>query len=664
MERDQTPGAGPGQQAVTETLSIRVLGPLEVRSGGHERTPTAPMARRVLSVLLLRANRPVPVRTLIDELWESDPPRLARKTIQTYIYQLRRALRDRRTPAGEDRVLTRPDGYLLRLSPGELDLWDFEERVDLARTTLSSGGAREAAAVLRQALALWRGDAFAGIDAGPLLAARLPQIADRWLSAVELRVEADLRLGGHRGLLGELRELTAHHPLHEEFTAQLMLAAHRSGQRRAALDAFTRLRRGLVEDLGIEPSDRLRRLQQDVLNESPALDLPHPPAGEPATPPAPAPADRPEPAPPAQLPPDSGDFVGRSEELARLTELAGRGAAPRTAPRVVTLLGGPGTGKTALALHAAHTLRDLFPDGRLYARLHDHADVPVDPADVLRSLLEEITGAVRPVVRPATPGAGTLEDLSRRFRNWGAERTFVLVLDDAASADQVRPLLPGAGTNTVLVTARSRLAGLEGATHLELGPLPTEDGVRLLTSLIGEERTAREPDAVRRVIALTGNLPLGVRAAGEKLAARRLWSVADFAERLTDEAVRREELRTGTCDATAWMVRALARLPRPLRQALVRLSRSGDSPVDVAGAQRLLGVDRWSAECLLGDLTDHYLVAAEPGRDGHGTVFRVPELVRVALLDEQTGPAELRLLPGGRPGPAHRGPAGQVPATG
>ncbi|MFI2379178.1 BTAD domain-containing putative transcriptional regulator [Streptomyces sp. NPDC018964] len=662
MKRDERPGTG-ADQAPGE-LSIRVLGPLEVRADGRDRTPTAPMARRVMSVLLLQANRPVPVFTLIDELWETEPPRLARKTVQTYIYQLRRALRDDRRPAGRERLQTRPNGYLLKLAPGELDLWDFEEHVHRARTALASDDARGAAALLREALGLWRGDAFAGVDAGPLLSARLPQIADGWLSAVELRVEADLRLGDHRSLLGELRELTAHHPLHEEFTAQLMLAAHRSGQRRAALDAFGRLRRSLVDELGIEPSDRLRRLQQDILNESPDLHLPHPPADAPAEPPAPPAQDRTRPTAPAQLPPDTIDFVGRTEELTRLAGLAAPDGEPRTSPRVVTLLGGPGAGKTALALRVAHTLRDRFPDGQLYARLHDgRTDAPVDPADVLRSLLDEIAGTVTPAVRPA-PGAGALDELSRRFRNWGAGRAFVLVLDDAASADQVRPLLPGGGGSTVLVTARSRLAGLEGATHVELGPLPAADGARLLTSLIGEERAAREPEAVRRVVALTGNLPLGVRAAGEKLAARRLWTVDHFAERLVDETVRREELRTGACDATAWMVRALARLPGPLRQALVRLSRAGGTAVDLAGAQRLMGVDRRFAEQLLGDLVDHYLVVADPHPDADGLLFQVPELVRVALLDEQTAPLELKLLPGGRPDETRPGPAGTVPAMG
>ncbi|UQW99973.1 AfsR/SARP family transcriptional regulator [Streptomyces sp. RerS4] len=284
--------AAPGEPA----LRIGVLGPLDVTLDGVPRTPTAPQVRRVLAVLLLRAGRPVPLTALIEELWEADPPRLARKTVQTYVYQLRRAL-DR--PLGRqapERLETRTNGYLLRLRPEEVDLWDFERRVGTARTALDAGRADEAAATLRGALALWRGDAFADVPAGPELAARITRIEATRMSALEMRVQADLQLGRHGALLDELRQLTAEHPLNERLAADLVLAAHRCGQRATALDAFTRLRRNLVRELGIEPSDWVRKLQQDVLSAAPSLGVATPahlvrgsePGGEPARPAAPA----------------------------------------------------------------------------------------------------------------------------------------------------------------------------------------------------------------------------------------------------------------------------------------------------------------------------------------------------------------------------------------
>lgn len=291
LQRDPAAPGGPA-------LRIGVLGPLDVRLDGESRTPTAPQVRRVLAVLLLRAGRPVPLAALIEELWEIDPPRLARKTVQTYVYQLRRALARRPVPAhgpapvphSSDRLETRTNGYLLRLRPEEVDLWDFERRIGLARVDLDAGNAREAAGALRAALALWRGDAFADVPAGPELASRISRIEATRISALEMRVQADLQLGLHGSLLDELRRLTAEHPLNERFAADLVLAAHRSGQRATALDAFTRLRRNLVRELGIEPSDWVRKLQQEVLSADPRLGAPTPahllaPGRPPGTPP-------------------------------------------------------------------------------------------------------------------------------------------------------------------------------------------------------------------------------------------------------------------------------------------------------------------------------------------------------------------------------------------
>ncbi|WP_107473994.1 AfsR/SARP family transcriptional regulator [Streptomyces sp. TP-A0874] len=244
-------------------VRIGVLGPMEVLLDGEDLTPSAPMTRRTLAVLLLHANRVVPLSTLIDELWEGAPPRLARKTVQTYVYQLRQLL----GPLAPDAIETRGSGYVLRLEAGELDLWEFERMSAEGRRALEDGDAEKAAVVLGEALDFWRGSAFADIVApGPMLSARIAQVDDSRLHALELRIESELRLGRHRSLLGELFELTAIHPLHEEFTAQLMRAAYRSGRPGMALSAFTRLRSRLVEELGLEPSQRLCRLQQEVLS--------------------------------------------------------------------------------------------------------------------------------------------------------------------------------------------------------------------------------------------------------------------------------------------------------------------------------------------------------------------------------------------------------------
>ncbi|WP_329447015.1 winged helix-turn-helix domain-containing protein [Streptomyces sp. NBC_01426] len=652
LQRDPAAPGGPA-------LRIGVLGPLDVRLDGESRTPTAPQVRRVLAVLLLRAGRPVPLAALIEELWEIDPPRLARKTVQTYVYQLRRALARRPVPAhgpapvphSSDRLETRTNGYLLRLRPEEVDLWDFERRIGLARVDLDAGNAREAAGALRAALALWRGDAFADVPAGPELASRISRIEATRISALEMRVQADLQLGLHGSLLDELRRLTAEHPLNERFAADLVLAAHRSGQRATALDAFTRLRRNLVRELGIEPSDWVRKLQQEVLSADPRLGAPTPAhllvPGRPARDPATAtPAALPR---LTQLPPDTPDFIGRRRELDRLLALAAPEEEPerRAAPRIVTVLGGIGTGKSVLAVRAAHLLSGRFPDGQLYARLHSDRETPISPTLILRSFLRDLHLDSVPT-SDGDPAGWAEDELARRFRDHTAGRALLLLLEDAASARQILPLLPGGSRSTVITTSRVRLPGLPGAAHLTLGPMSTEDGAALFAAAAGPAAwPPGDHPAARGIVRLMGHVPLGIRAMGETLAARPMWSTADFAERLANERQRRVELRSGTWDVLARVEQSCARLPHPAGRALTVLSRSAPGAFVVRDAAQLLGVATSTAEQLLGTLLDHHAVELS-GRIPTGTremsvpSFRIPELIRLALTGDPDADPEPR----------------------
>ncbi|GAA1927115.1 AfsR/SARP family transcriptional regulator [Streptantibioticus ferralitis] len=254
-------------------MRFAVLGSLKVRDMDADITPSALMLRRLLAILLLHANHTVTISTLIEELWVDDPPRLVRKIVQTYVSSLRKVVH-RTGPAGQRPLLeTRPGGYALHLDRDQLDVWEFENLVDGGRAAMDAGDYASAADVLRGALSLWRGGAVADIEPGPLLSGRISQLEEMRLAALELRIDADMELGRHRHLLGELKMLTAYHPLHEEFCAQLMISAYRAGQRRTALEAYGRLRSALVKELGIEPPERLRHLRHLILNEAPSLDL-------------------------------------------------------------------------------------------------------------------------------------------------------------------------------------------------------------------------------------------------------------------------------------------------------------------------------------------------------------------------------------------------------
>ncbi|MGW3312962.1 AfsR/SARP family transcriptional regulator [Streptomyces sp. NPDC001073] len=264
-------------------MQIDVLGTLDVRENGVSIAPTAPKPRQVLALLALHADRVVPVAALVDELWSGRPPRSVRTTLQTYVLQLRElitlALHQPAAPADDasscagrsakDVLATVPGGYLLVSGGGGSDVREFERLAGLGYRAMDAGDHKDASRLLREALLLWTGPAFAGVPAGARLETEARRLEESRLCALDQRIEADLRLGRHRELLAELTVLTSRYATHENLHAQFMLALHRSGRRGEALDVYHRLRATLVRDLGLEPSPRLRRLQQSILVAAP-----------------------------------------------------------------------------------------------------------------------------------------------------------------------------------------------------------------------------------------------------------------------------------------------------------------------------------------------------------------------------------------------------------
>jgi DNA-binding SARP family transcriptional activator len=243
-------------------ITYQLLGPVVVRTSGGRRTPRGPKIGKVLALLALRPGAVVGVRSIAEELWEERPPRSALTTVRTHVYHLRRALGDA-PEAG--RIHTEPTGYRLAVDPSAVDAEVFTAAVGRGRALLASGAATEAAGVLRESLAMWRGPALADLDPGPVLARYVHHLEELRLAAMELRIEADLRLGRHRELVAELRALVVSHPLHEWFHARLIEALHRCGRRGEALRAYQDLRGLLRRELGVEPSVDLQHLRRDLL---------------------------------------------------------------------------------------------------------------------------------------------------------------------------------------------------------------------------------------------------------------------------------------------------------------------------------------------------------------------------------------------------------------
>ncbi len=615
-------------------MRFGILGPLEIWADDQRLAVGGPQQHALLAVLLLHANQVVSVDRLVDQLWGDRPPATAHGLLQGCVSGLRRSLR-----AGPgERLLTRPPGYLLEVRPGELDRDRFE---DLAAAGRAAAGRTppaldEAATLLAEALSCWRGPALDGVRLEVCRVAAA-SLAERRLAVLEERVEVDLRLGRAASLVAELRVLVADHPLRERLWAQLMLALHGADRQADALAAYQRIRRSLVDQLGVEPGAALQQAHRTILAGPPAG-----PAGGPAAPAAAEPAGVVAPEPPtgqprvrerpvpAQLPADVAGFTGRGAELAELTGLltADRvdGPDPPAVAAMAVLIsavsGTAGVGKTALAVRWAHQARDRFPDGQLYVDLRGYdPDQPVPAADALAGFLTALG-----VPGPEIPVE--LADRAARYRTELAGRRLLVVLDNAATVEQVRPLLPGAPSCVVLVTSRDSLAGLvarHGAHRVDLDLLPAADAVTLLRRLIGA-RVDAQPEAALALAGQCARLPLALRVAAELAAARPATALADLVGELADRQRRLDRLDAGDDPRAA--VRAVfswsyRRLP-PDAARLFRLAGLHPGPdLDAPAAAALTGTGVDDARRALDRLARGHLIETS----GAGR-YRMHDLLR------------------------------------
>lgn len=562
-------------------MQFGVLGPVRVATGDEEpATVTGPLRAGLLALLLARANAPIGADRLLDALWgDTDPAGLSR--LHTGVHKLRRLLDD------PDRLRYDAGGYRLRVGPGELDADRFETLVAAA----AAAAPEQRAALLREADALWRGTPFQGLDLGDL-AGPAQRLEESRSAALEDLHAAELACGRHHDVLAELTDLAARYPLRERLQVLLMTAQFRCGRVAEALAVHRRARDVVVGELGLEPGPELREAQRRALA---GLDPLTGAAGGPRS------------GPPAQLPGAPDDFVGRATELADLEELAARA-------RLVVVSGGAGVGKTALVARWAGRSPERFVDGVLHVDLQGFG--PQDPVPATTAL-GGFLRALGDDVATAPPG---LEERAARFRTLSVGRRLLVVLDNAATAEQVRPLL-AAGTSCVtVVTSRDRLDGLavgEGAHRLDVGAMSTEDAHALLAARLGDAT----PDADRcaRIARLCAHLPLALRIVAERLRAPAAPPVDRVVAELADEQGRLDVLDTGDAPTSvratlSWSYRRLAPpAARMFRLCGFRCPHPGHL-IDLPGSAALAGtgdvraVRRW-----LDDLVRCGLVEERPG---------------------------------------------------
>jgi DNA-binding SARP family transcriptional activator/tetratricopeptide (TPR) repeat protein len=596
-----------------DSVEFRVLGPLEVVMGAERLELGGTRQQVVLAALLLSANDAVTLGRLQEAIYGEDLPPTSRSQVQISVSWLRRLFAAHGQATA---IATRAGGYVLRVGPGQLDSWRFSELVATAGAARDAGQLDRAVAAYRDGLRLWRGPALEGMDSR-LLQAAATRLDEERIAAIEDRVAVELDLGRHHELVGELTELVAEFPLREGLRGQLMLALYRCDRAADALAAYRQARQTLVDELGIEPGGRLQQLEHAILTGDPVLDLAAaPPAAGPVT----ITAARPR--VPSLLPTDIADFTGRAglvEQVGR--RLAGRGAGRRAVP-VVVLTGPGGVGKTSLAVHAAHGVAEHFPDGQLFADLHAGAGRPVGPGRVLERFLRTL----------GVPGAQVPEDLDERaelYRDLVAGRKVLVVLDDAAGEGQVAPLLPGSEAAAVMITSRRRLPGLPGATHVEVTVLGAASSVQLLGRIAGASRVRAQPKAAAAVAGQCGHLPLALRIAGARLAARPHWDIGQLAGRLANETRRLDELQHGEMAVRPSISLSYQGASQPARRLLRRLALA-DAPV-FSGWLAAALLDQPPAEAgdVLDELVSARLVETTGTGSGVHSRYRLHDLIRV-----------------------------------
>jgi DNA-binding SARP family transcriptional activator len=576
-------------------------------------------------MLLLEPNRVVTIERLVDAVWDTTPPSTAKEQVRICVSAIRRTLAGGGQPGA---VVTRPPGYSIQCTDRELDLLAFDYLVASGRRGLGSGRPDDAVGAFRDALRMWRGTVpLAGVRS-QLVQSIGTQLAERRLAVVEEYIDVRLRLGQHHELISELVELVTANPFRERLRARLMIALYRTGRQAEALHTYRSGRQLFVEELGLEPGAELRRLERAIL------------AGEVADVLEPEEAARPVPvraAVPRLLPADIGDFTGRRDLIERVrTALSGPRDADSRAMRIVVIAGRPWLGKTTLAVHVAHALGGEYPDGQLFARLGGAAR-PSDAGEVLARFL----GAL------GVPGSAVPDGLEERtdmYRNLLSDRRVLVVLDDVAGERQVAPLLPGSPTCSVIVTSRTRLTALGGATTLDIGPLDAREAVELLATAVGRERAGAGSADIALLVDLCAGEPLALRLAAGRLRTRPHWSVRDLVARLSDGRRRLTELSYGGLDLVATIDEVWRRLSPPARRLLCRVSLLDDRGFQGWMCAPLLGIAEQDADDALTELLDAGLLDIER-RDGQ-VVFQLRGLLRAFASGRLTAAANSYLIAG------------------
>jgi DNA-binding SARP family transcriptional activator/tetratricopeptide (TPR) repeat protein len=603
-------------------VRFAILGSFECWADGNIVALRGPLQERLAVSLLLNRNRVVPVSRLVETIWEDGGPETAAHQVRKMTSDLRK-----RVPGMAGLLTTSGVGYRIKVPEDTLDLGVFTAALSDARRATEEGDLRSAAAKLRLALDQWRGPVLGG-EGGPVIEAMGTALEERRLTALEQLFAIRLDLGEASRLVGDLREAVGANPVREHLRGQLMRALYLSGRQADALAEFQSLRQYLDEEHGVEPGAELADLQQRILRNDSSLGSRGEARGEAQTAVPAPPSTSAAGGFPTTLPYDLPDFTGRQEALDAVCAAGQPSGTGAHRLRIVLIDGMAGSGKTALAVHAAHFLQESHPDGQLYLDLHGFTPErsAVDTHEALGILLGALGISGSDV--PVDPEARIA-----RWRTATVNRRMLLVFDDASSAAQIRGLLPSSSESTVLVTSRVRIKGIDGARAVSLGVLSPAESLSLLERVLGRERVAQESEAAMRLAELCGHLPLALRISAARLASRDLWTISRLASRLSNESRKLVELAVEDRSIRACIKSSLEALDPEHRQYLRYFCLHPGDDVEIHAAAALTGLDVYGAEDIVELLLDRHLM--EPRLAERYTVH---SLVRAYVLEQFTDP--------------------------
>ncbi|WCN79326.1 AfsR/SARP family transcriptional regulator [Micromonospora sp. LH3U1] len=584
-------------------MEFQVLGDVAASHRGSPIELGRRQERCLLGLLLLEPGRVMLTERLIELLWNDVDAADRRATLHTYVARLRRRL----APYGV-RIVTRSAGYLIDVDPATVDLHRFTAEVDRTRTIAEPAARAQA---LATALELWRGPLLAGVGDEDLRRRLGRGLEERRLAAFERRVEAELAAGEHVRVVGLLADLVREFPTREHGIELFMLALSRAGRRTEALEVYRNARRALVEEFGVEPGQDLQRLHQRILADDPDLALPTPAGAEAAS------------ATPRHLPRDVPGFVGRGADLAALDDVVRVDGVSSGVTAVCTIGGIGGIGKTALAVHWAHRVASHYPDGQVFVNLRGHGpDSPTRPIDALGQLLRALS--VPPERIPLD-----VDEASALYRSTLANRRVLVLLDNAVSSEQVRPLLPASAHCLTVVTSRNRLDGLvahEGAQSLRLGQLSDDEAYHLVATMIGTDRAATAGrDQIFRLATLCGNLPLALRVAAARIVVDDRLTVQDLLRELANATERLSGLAVEGDSAVRGVFAVSYRaLPAASARVLRLLGLVPNTALSAAAVALLAGRPESQIQECIEDLVDRHLL----DDDGTGR-YQMHDLLRL-----------------------------------